>query len=327
MEILEVPNELTYVAARDLCVDASLFRDDAELAIDFSKLEYSRPTGMLVVGSVIRQLVSQRKASGLPTVATSVSKSVPAHTYLEHLGFFDFIGLPNRKKIGAAKGNARYIPIRRIQREQFETKGHDSKNVRDEILEYSKELSIVLAGVYDDYETQRVFSYAFKEIIRNVFEHSAANSCFVTGQRWEDGLVEVAVIDEGRGILKSLAESYSIANDSAALQLAIKPGVSRTFGAKHNEHGNSGFGLYVLSEVGRNFGRFVLGSGSAALRLGSDKPMKMDAVAFNGTFVGLRLDTPPKNFSAVLDEIVAAGEAETGTRGVSLKASASSKEF
>ena len=304
-----------------------MFREDAELAIDFSKLSYSRPTGMLVVGSVIRQLVTQRKAAGLPTVAIGVSKSKPAHTYLEHLGFFDFIGLQNRNKIGAAKGNERYIPIRKIDRTQFETSGRDSKQVRDEILEYSKDISSVIAASFEDYEVRRVFSYAFKEIIRNVFEHSGASSCFVTGQRWENGLVEAAVLDEGIGICKSLSQSFAITDDAAALRLAIKPGVSRTSGAAHNEHDNSGFGLYVLSEVGRNFGRFVLGSGNSALRLGSDSKVKQDAVKFGGTFVGLRLDTPPKNFSVVVDEIVAAGEAEAGLQGVLRKASSSSKEF
>lgn len=327
MEKLEIPKELTYAAARDLCVDATLFREDAELAIDFSKLSYSRPTGMLVVGSAIRQLVTQRKAAGLPTVAIGVSNSVPAHTYLEHLGFFDFIGLKNRNKIGVARGNALYIPIRQIQRAQFETRGRDSKQVRDEIMEYSKDISSVIAANFEDYEVHRVFSYAFKEIIRNVFEHSGATSCFVTGQRWENGLVEAAVLDEGMGISKSLSESFSITDDAAALRLAIKPGVSRTSGASRNEHDNSGFGLYVLSEVGRNFGRFVLGSGSSALRLGSDTQVKQDTVKFGGTFVGLRLDTPPKNFSAVLDEIVAAGEAEAGVGGVPRKASSSSREF
>ena len=282
---------------------------------------------MLVVGSAIRQLVTQRKAAGLPTVAIGVSKSEPAHTYLEHLGFFDFIGLQNRNKIGAAKGNARYIPIRKIERAQFETSGRDSKRVRDEILEYSKDISSVIAAKFEDYEVHRVISYAFKEIIRNVFEHSGASSCFVTGQRWESGLVEAAVLDEGMGISNSLSEVFSLTNDAAALRLAIKPGVSRTSGAARNEHDNSGFGLYVLSEVGRNFGRFVLGSGNSALRLGSDCPLKQDVVSFSGTFVGLRLDTPPKNFSAVLDEIVTAGEAEAGLQGIPRKASSSSKEF
>jgi hypothetical protein len=327
MESLEIPKELTYSAARDLCVDASLFHDDAELAVDFSKVTFSRPTGMLVVGSTIRQLVAERRARRLPTVAVGVSKSVPAHTYLEHLGFFDFIGLLNRNKIGAAKGSARYIPIRKIDRAQFETKGRNSKQVRDEILEFSKDISAVVAAGFEDYEVHRLFSYAFKEIIRNVFEHSSARSCFITGQRWESGMVEAAVIDEGCGIQKSLSETFEISTDAEALALAIKPGVSRTSGALVNEHDNSGFGLYVLSEVGRNFGRFVVGSGESALRLGSDSLVKQDKVKFSGTFVGLRLDTPPKNFANVLDDIVAAGEAEAGLHGVPRRASSSSKEF
>jgi len=94
-----------------------------------------------------------------------------------------------------------------------------------------------------------------------------------------------------------------------------------------NEHDNSGFGLFVLSEVGRNFGRFVLGSGKAALRLSASSQPQTDEISFKGTFVGLRLESIPRDFSGVLDEIVSSGEEEIRTQGRTGKASRSSKDF
>jgi hypothetical protein len=324
---IKIPKDLNYLSVSQFTLELKHLSEVDILTIDFSDLKYSRPLAMLMLGTSIRQIVISRKIKGLRTACFGINNKIAAHSYLDHVGFFDFMGLSNKNKIGAAQGNDSYIPIRCIKREQFETKGRDSKRIRDEILTYSNDLAQILAGQFEDYEAKRTLAYAFKETIRNVFEHAEAHFCFLAGQRWADGTVEVAVIDEGRGILASLSETYSIANDGDALLEAIKPGVSRMAGKEPNENENSGFGLYVLSEIGKNFGRFILGSGNSALRMTAENPSKRDEISHKGTFVGLRLQSVPNNFAQVLDEIVLAGENTIGENGKPRKASPSSKEF
>jgi len=158
-----VPSRLTYLAASQFTLELQKYREVDDLGIDFSGLEFSWPLAMLILGASIREMVRFRKEMGWGTSAIGVNTSIPAHSYLEHLGFFDFLGLKDRNKIGNASGNDRYIPIRGIDREQFETKGRDSKKVRDEILAYSNDLVCILAGRFEDHEARRTLAYSLKE--------------------------------------------------------------------------------------------------------------------------------------------------------------------
>ncbi len=189
-------------------------------------------------------------------------------------------------------------------------------------------MALVLAG-YDltEYEVRRGLTYCIKEIVRNVFEHSGSNECFIAGQRWRDDSVEIVIMDEGVGILKTLSESYSLASDHDALISAIKPGVSRisNLAQSLNLSDNSGFGLYVLSQIGQRFGQFVLGSGTAALCQQTGKKAEIEPTKFFGTFVGVRMNERPANFRLLLDEIVEIGEKEATHAGIQGKASSSSK--
>ena len=319
----ELPKTWTYQDVRTWCLDLDSHLHAQKLIFDFSNVSFTHPVGMMIVGSALRRIVVIRHKAGLNTTYSGISTTIKAHTYLEHLGFFDFVYLKDRTKIGSASGSERYIPIRKISRSEFETQGKSSKEVTEEIDQYSKSIAEVFSSGIDDHQAQRVIAYAFREIIRNVFEHSGANHCYIAGQRWGPTRVEVVVLDEGRGIRGSLSEAHSVDNDADALRMAIKPGVSRTSGTTVNEHDNSGFGLYVLSEVGRQFGRFVVGSGDSALRV--ENTVQHEDFAFSGTVVGLNLSKSPNNFGVVLADIIKKGEAETKSRGDSKTASPMSK--
>src|SRR5690625_4183012 len=90
-----------------------------EVCIDFTPLKYSFPLPMLVIGSLLRDFVGIRKRNNLPTKAVGITDTSQVQGYLQHVGFFHFIGLPIGKDVGEAKGNARYLPIRRITRTQL----------------------------------------------------------------------------------------------------------------------------------------------------------------------------------------------------------------
>jgi hypothetical protein len=101
-----------------LCnLEASLQKSQFEnhVIVDFSPLHWSYPMGMLVAGSYFRRWIKIRREKGLKTTHAGISNRRNAHTYLMHLGFFDYAGMKNMgSKIGEAKGNTRYLPIRKV---------------------------------------------------------------------------------------------------------------------------------------------------------------------------------------------------------------------
>ncbi|WP_241822000.1 ATP-binding protein [Herbaspirillum sp. C7C8] len=194
------------------------------------------------------------------------------------------------------------------------------------IEEEARRIGGVLAGSFDDSERLRTYTYSVREIIRNVFEHSQADECFICGQRWYGGQVEVAIVDEGVGIARTLSRTHDFFFDDEALPLAVRPGVSRTAGLSEveNIYDNSGYGLYVLSELAASFGWFALGSGTAML-VGRKQERLIEPCSFEGTFFGLRLNSTPSNFQSVLRDIIDVGEAEALASGAKARASGRSR--
>ncbi|SFV07244.1 ATP-binding protein [Pseudoduganella namucuonensis] len=250
-----------------------------------------------------------------------------AHSYLMHLGFFDFIHIDEGRLIGEAKGSARYLPITHLARPPVDLDTEGITAWYDAILEVSRSLAAVVAGSGDDSEELRTYAYCMREIIRNVFEHAQVDECFISGQRWANGEVEIAIIDEGVGLTATLMPDSELPDDEQAIRMAVRPGVSRTgllLKDEPNTYGNSGFGLFVLTELAANFGWFVFGSGSAQMT-GQKHVRRVDSTSFQGTYFGLRLTVVPHSFSSVLDDIIQCGEKEAGISGVSRRASGMSR--
>lgn len=324
---IDFPKQLDKDCLGDFFAQLADAKDHPErVTINFSSLEFSTPTSMLVVGVVLRNWVDYRKSLGLEVWRSELTDANVAQTYLMHLGFFDFIGVQQGKKVGEAKGSQTYLPITAIEKPADAAEAGELEVWYDSIQTVSRKLAGVLAGSHDESNELRLYTYAIREIIRNVFEHSGASECFVCGQRWSNGAAELVVVDEGMGISRSLRAAYEIGDDQEALKQAIRPGVSRTanLSQEENIYDNSGFGLFVLSEIGSNFGWFLLGSGQSKL-LGEKKACSVSVSSFDGTYVGLRLNKTPSDMIGLLKDIISAGEEEAGLNGIAKKASAMSK--
>lgn len=325
MDVL-IPAKLDRDTLDDLFVQLDAALDLDNVRIDFSQLRYSFPTAMLVAGSKLREWIDYRDSCGYGSYKFGVDQSIDAHSYLMHLGFFDFIHMDEGNRVGQARGSLRYQPILRIQRPEVDINNAGLERWYAAIEHEARRIAGVLAGSYDDSEELRTYTYSIREIIRNVFEHSQANECFVCGQRWYGGQVEIAIIDEGVGVGSTLADSHGIEFDEDALRLAVQPGISRTSGLsnKENVYDNSGFGLYVLSELAASFGWFAFGSGSARL-IGHKNARKVEPSSFRGTFFGMRLHSTPRDFASVLQDIIEIGEEEARASGIRTRASGRSR--
>ncbi|MEO7799107.1 MAG: ATP-binding protein [Opitutaceae bacterium] len=306
----------------------AVFEEKEDVTIDFSDLVYAFPIGILIFGRNVRRFASLRRARNFETIVSGHNKADRAVIgYLNHVGFFSFILLAGHPELGAAKGSGRYIPIRRVARPEQFVRGSSAESYAEAVKEAEGLAGLLVGGVPETWEAYQAFVYCFKEILRNVFEHSNAGAAFVVGQRWQNGSVEVAVMDEGRGIRASLAESFPLVSDDEAVRHAVLPGVSRTTKSRQNLHDNSGFGLFVLSEMGRCYGEFTLGSNTAMLTIARDKPLEMQETYHRGTYVGLKMTQFPHNFSSLLDDIIESGERDAAIAGMRAKASASSRDI
>ncbi|MFT6905964.1 MAG: hypothetical protein ACJAS1_002627 [Oleiphilaceae bacterium] len=309
-------------------IELEAHRETKSVCLDCSTLNFSFPAGMLVAGSKIREWVIYRSDKGYETKKLGHDSPKKVHSYLRHLGFFDFIYMGGGKQVGEATGSITYLPITRINKPDIDMSSQHVDAWYEDIMFKTKKLANVLSGTNTYSQENRLYHYALREIVRNVFEHSECNECYICGQRWDGGIVEVAVVDEGVGIANSLNRSHSIYSDLDALKLAIKPSISRTTNTSKSEniYGNSGFGLYVLSELASSYGWFMLGSGQGKV-VRQGRALNESLSNFRGTYFGMRMDSSPKQFSSILLDIIKSGEVSAELEGINKKASGMSKLF
>ena len=329
MNRIFTPPQFDYASILDFSLELEKMRDASELTIDFSATEFASPIAILTIGCNIKSLREYRKSLELVTHFQGISEDIPAHSYLGHLGFFDFIEVPFGKAVGEAIGNHRYMPITKLSYSDLMLEvSPPYKLLRHVIMAEAEKLAIVLSPEETDGNSTVTIAYALREIIRNVFEHSKAREAYICGQRRSSGRVEIAIIDRGIGIFNSLKSAFGINDPVDSLALAIEPAVSWTTGSKgdKNEHGNSGYGLYVLSRLGLEYGKFLLGSGEGCLRMDKEGTT-IDQFSYKGTVVGLRLNSPPDNFGADLEAILQGGEMEAYMEGREVKPSSGTKDI
>lgn len=123
------------------------------------------------------------------------------------------------------------------------------------------------------------------------------------GQYWtERREIELAVIDQGIGLRRALVENPRFAglnSDRNAIRLALLPSTSgkkiydpskaeREYD-EDGEWGNSGFGLYITSQIARRAGRFLIASGDSRLEL-SGNAQKPGGFSLPGTLVSMKFN-------------------------------------
>jgi hypothetical protein len=267
------------------------------LVIDFSEVLFVKPFGTVLIADGLRNLVATRRAHALKTNALGATSDAHAISYLRHIGFFEYIGLKIGKQPGEARGGANYVPISVITLDSL-NQAANGRRFQHGVEVVSEQLADV---IYPRITEGIMMQYCLREIIRNVFEHAETDRCTVLAQRYPNGYAEIAIADGGIGIY-------------------IRPGVSRVTHRQNNdEWDNSGYGLYLLSQLGQDLGEFILASNGRYLRLSNHAHHNgTGELAFPGTAVKLLVDLEAADyFPNRLTGLVSAGERahfdETGT--------------
>jgi len=283
-------------------------KDEEQLVMNFSTLQFVYPSGVLIASVGIRNIVRIRAKNGLRTQTAGTGKYSGAISYLGHFGFFQFIGIDVGNNPNEAQGGKNFLPITKIEKEEFNTR---NKAIQEQIAKKSYDLATVIYPCKSDISKVDMLAFCLRETIRNVFEHAQIDNCYVMAQRWRNGNAEIAIADEGIGIPNSLSISHEITNPRSAIRLAIQPGITSSAEKQSDDKWqNTGFGLYVLSEVGNSCGSFtLLSDGNMLVREGDEDTWVPTPV--NGTIVKLRVTTNDSDyFPNILQNIVATGEKE-----------------
>jgi anti-sigma regulatory factor (Ser/Thr protein kinase) len=321
---IKIPDTLTASSVFAFLPKMQSVKDSPRIIIDFDALKFALPYGSLLLACFLKDWMGDRAHRGYRTELL-YPKERESINYLGHIGFFKFIGHEYGKEPGEAAGGGTYIPIRIIDKNDLDhIRGSNSEPAGKTISKVAKELTEVLTQK-NQFKVNAPISYCFREIIRNVFEHAATDRCFLCAQRWSDE-VEIAIIDQGRGIPESLHERYDFKSPEEALRAAIKPGISRSIPSKDDdEWANSGFGLYVLSEIGSKLGAFSISSRGASLEV-DESGVDLSDRSFPGTAIRLRMTRPKGlNFQVFIEEIIAEGEKFASGEGRRTQASKSSR--
>lgn len=274
---------------------------------DLSELSWVHPFGMLFTAQAIKDLRKKYPESELEFVNPNFND---AFSYAAYMSFFTSCGIEYGNKPSFRAKTSTYIPITYADTKQL--------NSTDSIEAISRELAEQLT---QDSSNPLVdaLEYSFREMIRNVVEHSESETLGYCAQYWpRKELVELAILDTGIGLHQSLSQNphLPLENDQDALKYALMPGISgKTYkGVKlrHEDHWqNSGYGLYMNYRLCNEGGSFFICSGSRGLlrRKDNDKNQYYPT-NFQGTALRLRMNTQRlRDVKNLLKQFSAEGEA------------------
>lgn len=260
----------------------------SEYVYDYNNLRNLEPFGMLIVSSKLREFYRSKSESKHSVIGYD------NNSYASHMGFYQSAQIDYGKKPGEAKGSRNYVPITHI--DIMASYGDAMFNKGLSIEEYiEKEFADKLVGIVstEGTELRETLTFCITEIIRNVYDHSKSKQLCFAGQYWPNrDLVEISILDEGSGIANTLKrnKNFVIESDKDALELSLKPGVTKSLNTKKSSdiYSNQGFGLFMTSKICEIAGDFSICSGDKCLLI-KDGESNFNECSFNGTVIRLRL--------------------------------------
>ena len=146
--------------------------------------------------------------------------------YAGRMHLFQILGIDFDPVFQEHEESGRFLPLFQVT---------DSAGVRRVVGDVS-----ALLHLDDEPETLAAVQYCVSELLRNVLEHSnSPDGAFICAHRYSSSKpqrVTIAVADCGQGISNHLSSVYpaALTDDTTALQLAMRPGVT---GARSGVYG------------------------------------------------------------------------------------------
>jgi len=277
-------------------------------------IERLHPFGTLILAEGIKDFVSYRKRKGVRTKLQPCERiredTTTALSYLRYFNFFEYTNSPCGVGDHTSRFDRGYIPIEQINIEDLIAKNKSvpfQENIETLCKSYAESL---LAN--RNIMLENLIGYCYREVIRNTFEHAETDHCTIMAQNWwSNDSFEIALVDKGIGILGSIQKQHNVRIAEEAIELALMPGASgKAMNIDDNEWGNTGFGLYILSELGSSFGTFSLFSSGVMVQIKNNTKSWTD-IHIAGTGVKLQIDLTKIDvdyFPNIRESIVLKGE-------------------
>ncbi|STD01593.1 ATP-binding protein [Erysipelothrix rhusiopathiae] len=288
------------------------------VSLDFCNVYNFEPFAMLVCVKFVRNC---QKKEYIKTQYSPQNLTYEKHGYGGSMQFFSSMGIPYGKAINERLGSGNHLPVTILSKDQ----------VRKQFVEKSTDFNTELINISTCYakiltrnspEATIGISFVIREMLRNVFEHSGDDKAIVCAQYWKKkDLVELAISDSGIGVYESLANNENFAdivlNNKNAIEYALKPGVSKISvqnikNHRINPHDNSGFGLYIASELCTSLGgSFLIHSQDTIFVKGEVDAEYYEKIAdiFSGTTIKMTLKPSLlNNYEAIFNDILTSGE-------------------
>lgn len=257
-------------------------------------LHWVEPFGLLFVSQAICDLQKQYPSSRFSAQVNQYGNASP---YAAWMGFYKACNIDYGNNPGDAPGSSTYIPV--IFQSVSDLIGN-AEHVGLRIQSIARDLAQRLVRQQSG-SLVNIVEYSFREIIRNVAEHSQSQTIGFCAQFWSSGpnrgIVEIAIIDHGVGLRSTLSKNpfLNIVCDEDALKYALAPGISgKVYKGvelrKNDPWQNSGYGLYMNYRLCNEGGSFYIGSGSKGLfRYKGAEDNRYFTTNIQGTVLRLRL--------------------------------------
>jgi hypothetical protein len=278
---------------------------------DFKDMGWMEPFPLLFVSSNILRFQNMHPESKF------LPMNFQHHTYAAHMGFFQSLSIDFGNKPGDAKGSDTYLPINILLIRDLQKQAANETIHIGQLLENRARQLAKLLTREDKSNLTNTLTYTIREIMRNAVEHSESDTFLYCGQYWPTkNIVQVAILDSGIGVKKSLSRNPKIrlTSDEHALRLSTLPGISgkpcTSIIEEYDGWANSGYGLYLTKRLCTNGGSFFICSGNKGLYLKPNKPEKYLDSNFQGTALRLSLDkNSTSSLEAALRQFRIEGEA------------------
>jgi len=320
---IQVPEFLIFEKTIDFIRDFKNLEKADKFIFDFSKTRKIDSFSLLYCSSELQLYRSKNKDLDFR------AKKFDHLGYAAHMGFFQAFGLDHGKFPGEAKGNSRYIPIQILDAKQIRQDAREQLINPAELLEtHSEHMAKVLTQT-DNGDLYEIIVYCMREILRNVIEHSQCDRFGFCAQYLPSlDKVSLAILDRGIGIKCALKNNpnLDLQSDKDAILESIKPGISGKIykGQKRKPKGdwaNSGYGLYMTSNICIEGGSFFIASGNTGLYASENKhrflETPLEGTAVNLTLNTNRLKSLKETLSKFRDNAATNKEASKSTMGLS----------
>lgn len=272
------------------------------LQLQLPSITYIDPFAMLILAKEIRVILKTN-----PYVKFKID-GFEDNGYLAHMGFFRALGLDYGNAPSFKSHSSNYLPLTRKDINEELTKANSFYDYHDYIEENSQELANVLTHNNSEVSTE-ILTYTIREIVRNIFEHSKAECYYYCAQYWtENNTVELAIVDNGVGILSTLKENpkfNNLENNFDALKLALMPATTGKPNNDDYQWSNSGFGLYMLNQLTSDNGDFFICSMNDGIRKVNQNVYHINT-RIEGTAIRIRFKPQEIDFKKKVNELALA---------------------